>query len=75
MSNITNDQILETAYETIEWAKELSELWTNTTTGNILDMQTTELENALKSNDLELTQKLMTQLAQSCVHAEKEYQD
>lgn len=75
MSNITNDQLLETAHETVEWAKQLAELWTNTTTGNIIDYQRNELELALKSNDLELTQKLMMQLAETCVFAEKEYED
>lgn len=75
MSNITNDQILETAHETVKWAEELAELWTNTTTGNVIDSQRHELVDALKKNDLEKVYESMTQLAQTCIFAEKEYEE
>lgn len=74
MSHLANDQLLDTIRETIEWANELAEEWTGTTTGKIIDFEVTQLERAVNESDLELAQKLVYELALTCTKVdEQEY--
>jgi len=72
MSNTTNDTLLDAISDTIDWASELGEAWLGTTTGRILDSQRDELRSVVKSNDLELAEILVKNLAETCVFAQKE---
>lgn len=72
MSNITNDKLLETVNETVDWASELGETFLATTTGRVLDNQRDELLRVVKSGDLELADVLVFNLAQTCTYAEEE---
>jgi hypothetical protein len=58
--------------DTIQWANELAEAWVGTTTGRIIDKQKEHVEDLVKSNDLNLAEVAVTELAQTCVYAEKE---
>ena len=69
------DRLEEVVDETVKWAEELSESWTGTTTGRILDSQKDRVQNAMSSGDTKLASVEVLQLAQTCDYAEKELND
>lgn len=73
MSHIANDRLLEEAHAVADWADELSEVWTNTATGRIIEEKQGMLLSALESYDLELLHKLTLDLSQMCSYADSEY--
>lgn len=62
-----NDKFLE---DTIERASDLSEVFTNTTVGRIIDSQRLRVESAARE-DQELASILVLELAKTCTQAEE----
>lgn len=73
MSNVTNDQLLERVRKTVDRASLLSELWSDTTAGSVIDLQNYCLKRALKENDLQSVRLHMLSLARTCQMIEDEY--
>ncbi len=69
---MTDERLKQVATETVDWAKELSEVWTGTTTGKVIDSQLEGLTLAIKEDNLNLVSVLVLELAQTCDYAEKE---
>lgn len=61
--------------DTIQWANEMSEAWVGTTTGRIIDKQIEHVSDLMKSNDFNLAEIAVSELAETCVYAEKELND
>lgn len=72
MTDIPIQKIVD---DTIKWANELSDAWVGTTTGRIIDKQKEHVEDLMKSNDFNLAQIAVFELAQTCDYAEKELND
>lgn len=75
MSNITNTQLLEIIDDTLEWASELSEQWTGTMVGRVINSQQAQLIKAVDNGDLELAYSLVHNLGQTLDYAQKENND
>lgn len=56
---------------TLKWAKELSEAWVGTTTGNIIEAQKKHLEY-LVSSDMNLASIQVLELIETCKYAQGE---
>jgi hypothetical protein len=67
---ITDKQIEQLVEDTIKWANDLSEVWTNTTTGNMIDRSIQHVTE-LKQTDLNLAHIAAMDLAELCDYAEK----
>lgn len=72
MSHASNDQLLETINETVDWASEMGEAWVGTTTGRIIDSERDNLLSIVKNNNLELASVAVLNLAKTCQYAEDE---
>lgn len=66
---MTEDTLVQ---ETLKRASNLSEVWTGTTVGNIIDSQKRQLEALLEYKDMNLVSIQVLELAQSCDNAEKQ---
>jgi hypothetical protein len=62
---MTEAQLKKLTKETLGWADELSERWTNTTTGNIIDYQSKHLRGLLEYGDMNLVSVAVLELAQT----------
>lgn len=63
-----NDKFLQ---DTIERASDLSEVFTNTTAGRIIDSQRLRVENAAREDE-QLASILALELAKTCTELDKE---
>lgn len=75
MSHEANDNLLDSVRETIDYANELSELWTGTTVGSVIDAQKDSLVNAVEDNNLEQARLNMISLVETCRMIEKEFEN
>lgn len=66
-----NDKFLS---DTLDRSRELSEIFTNTTVGRVIDYQRVRVENA-SHEDPELASILVLELAKTCAEAERELND
>ena len=68
---MTDERLKELVKETVEWANDLSETWSGTTTGHIIENQKKHVESLMKSKDFNLASIAVLELAQTCDYAEK----
>lgn len=74
--SITADEIpqnisKEYARSVSTWAAEMSDVWTGTTVGKMIDLERSKLDEALKSEDWDTVNKVVASLAESCDYAER----
>ncbi len=72
MTQLTDHQIKQLVKRTIDWANDLSEVWTNTTTGAILDSKIERVSGLMrKRKDLTPLVAAANDLASFCKFAEE----
>ncbi len=69
MGNTTDEQLQTIVDNAIAWANDLSEVWTNTTTGNMIDRQ---ISHVKELKDLNLAHIAALDLTELCEFAQKE---
>lgn len=57
---------------TIARANEMSDAWTGTTTGSIIDSRKKHVESLMSNGDMNLVSIAVLELAEVCAYAEKE---
>ncbi len=73
MAEVSDKQIKEIVRKVIDWANNLSEVWTNTTTGKVLDYKIQRVNKLIKKRkDLTPLVDAANDLASFCKYAEKE---
>lgn len=72
MLDLTEDNLLKTVDETVDWASELGDQWVGTLIGRILDSERDNLLTMVKENNLELASVAVLNLAMTCQHAENQ---
>jgi len=69
---IMTDNIKELAQKTLKRATDLSELWTGTTVGSVIDYRADHVRSLLLSKDMNLVSIAILELVQSCENAERD---
>lgn len=69
---MTDTELKRLVKTTVKWADELSEQWTGTTTGGMIEYQKKHVKELMASNDLNLVSVAVLELAQICDQVEKE---
>lgn len=69
----TDDEIKQLVKRVIDWANDLSEVWTNTTTGKLLDYKIQRVNKLMrKRKDLNPLVEAANDLASFCKFAEEQ---
>lgn len=69
---MTDKSLERVVKDTIKWANELSETWSGTTTGHIIDSQKEHLEYLIEKKEMNLVSVQVLELIQTCKYADKE---
>lgn len=69
---MTDNNIKELAQKTLSRATDLSELWTGTTVGSVIDYRADHVRSLLLSKDMNLVSVAVLELVQSCENAERD---